>query len=210
MNLHHYYWYFKEAIADHTCDGIIKHALQKKDSIALTGTEQDKLKKNKSLKEDDLKSLITTKRNSNIVWLDDKWIYNLIIPYVRSANQNAGWNFEFDWSESCQFTIYKENQYYGWHCDSNINPYTDGNLKNKIRKLSVTVSLNDGSEYEGGELEFDFRNKDPEETTTKLCNEIYKKGSIVVFPSFVWHRVKPVIEGTRYSLVIWNCGYSFK
>jgi PKHD-type hydroxylase len=59
-------------------------------------------------------------------------------------------------------------------------------------------------------LEFDFRNGEPEDDRTKLCTEIYKKGSIVVFPSFVWHRVKPVVEGTRYSLVIWNCGYPFK
>ena len=42
------------------------------------------------------------------------------------------------------------------------------------------------------------------------CKEILPKGSIIVFPSFVWHRVKPVTEGTRYSLVIWNLGLPFK
>jgi hypothetical protein len=31
----------------------------------------------------------------------------------------------------------------------------------KIRKLSMTCQLTDGSEYKGGELEFDFRNYDP-------------------------------------------------
>ena len=31
----------------------------------------------------------------------------------------------------------------------------------KIRKLSMTCQLTDGSEYEGGELEFDFRNMIP-------------------------------------------------
>ena len=36
------------------------------------------------------------------------------------------------------------------------------------------------------------------------------KGSIIVFPSFVWHRVKRVTKGSRYSLVIWNLGYPFK
>jgi len=40
--------------------------------------------------------------------------------------------------------------------------------------------------------------------------EILPKGSIVVFPSFVWHRVQPVTKGTRYSLVVWNLGYPFK
>ena len=42
------------------------------------------------------------------------------------------------------------------------------------------------------------------------CKEIFPKGSIVVFPSFLWHRVKPVTKGTRYSLVLWHLGYPFK
>ena len=62
-------------------------------------------------------------------------------------------------------------------------------------KLSMTCQLTDGSEYSGGELEFDFRNYDPHADESKhriQCKEILPKGSIVVFPSFVWHRVKPV------------------
>ena len=81
----------------------------------------------------------------------------------------------------------------------------------KIRKLSVTCSLSDPSEYTGGELEFNFN--DPEKTkkqNIRKCIEILPKGSICVFPSFVWHRVCPVKKGTRYSLVIWNLGESFK
>ena len=42
------------------------------------------------------------------------------------------------------------------------------------------------------------------------CKEILPKGSIIVFPSFVWHRVKPVTSGTRYSLVVWHLGRPFK
>ena len=37
--------------------------------------------------------------------------------------ENAGWNFDWDRSESCQFTKYKLNQYYDWHCDSWDKPY---------------------------------------------------------------------------------------
>ena len=44
----------------------------------------------------------------------------------------------------------------------------------------------------------------------KIAKQILPKGSLVVFPSFVWHRVKPVTSGTRYSLVIWNLGRPFK
>ena len=42
------------------------------------------------------------------------------------------------------------------------------------------------------------------------AKEILPKGSIIVFPSFVWHRVKPVTSGVRYSLVLWNLGYPFR
>jgi PKHD-type hydroxylase len=74
----------------------------------------------------------------------------------------------------------------------------------------VTVSLSNSNDYEGGELEFDLRNKHPDEKNFLKCEEILPKGSLVVFPSFLWHRVNPVKEGVRKSLVIWCLGYEFK
>ena len=78
----------------------------------------------------------------------------------------------------------------------------------------MTCQLTDGSEYKGGELEFDFRNYDPHiryESKHRIqCKEILPKGSIIFFPSFVWHRVKPVTSGTRYSLVVWHLGRPFR
>ena len=38
-------------------------------------------------------------------------------PFVHQANRAAGWNFEWDFSESCQFTKYQPGQFYGWHAD---------------------------------------------------------------------------------------------
>jgi PKHD-type hydroxylase len=75
----------------------------------------------------------------------------------------------------------------------------------------VTLSLSDEKDYKGGELEFDFRNLDPDKKrNTAICKEIKPKGSLVIFPSFVWHRVRPVTKGSRYSLVIWNLGWPFQ
>jgi len=37
-----------------------------------------------------------------------------------------------------------------------------------------------------------------------------KQGACVVFPSFLWHRVKPVTKGFRYSLVVWATGEKYK
>ena len=207
MNLEYYYWYFKSAIPPKICDDIIEYGKSQQEQIALTGN----YKPNK-VSDDDIKD-VSKKRKSNIVWMDDRWIYKEIQPYIHQANVNAGWNFQWDFSESCQFTKYKLNQFYDWHCDSWSQPYNkpeDLNTHNKIRKLSVTVSLSDETEYEGGDFEFDFRNDDKGTNQPRLFKEIRPKGSVVVFPSFVWHRVKPVTSGTRYSLVIWSLGWPFK
>jgi len=210
MNISNYYWYFKSAIPPKICDDIIKYGLTQAETMARTGSYGDK-----KLTKDQVKD-IKRKRNSDLVWLNDTWIYRELHPYIHKANKSAGWNYEWDRSESCQFTKYKLNQYYDWHCDSWDKVYDKPNTPEhgKIRKLSMTCQLTDGSEYEGGELEFDFRNYEPhmreEAKHLKQAKEVLSKGSIIVFPSFVWHRVKPVTKGTRYSLVMWNLGYPFK
>jgi PKHD-type hydroxylase len=211
MNLFNYYYYFLSAIPPKICDDIIKYGLSHAESIAKIGAYDDKKLTKKDIK--NLKKI----RNSDLVWLNDNWIYKEIHPYIHEANKLAGWNFDWDYSEQCQFTKYKLNQYYDWHCDSFDKPYDipdDPNKHGKIRKLSVTCQLTDGSEYTGGELQFDCRNYNPslrsENKHVLTVKEILPKGSIIVFPSHVWHRVKPVTKGTRYSLVIWNLGYPFK
>lgn len=199
MQLPYSYWYFQGALSDKMCDDIIKAGQAKRSSKARTGNAKK------------VTAEVQKKRKSNVSWLNDLWIYNLIHPYIHTANRNAGWNFQWDWSESCQFTIYKPGQFYDWHCDSWNKPYEkEGQLKGKIRKLSVTVSLSDPKDYTGGELEF----RDVDQKSGKFykttCKEILPKGSICVFPSHIWHRVKPVKTGTRYSLVIWSNGWPFK
>jgi PKHD-type hydroxylase len=210
MNISNYFWYFKSAIPTKICDDIIKYGLSQSETMARTGGYDDK-----KLTKDQIKNM-QRKRKSDLVWLKDTWIYKELHPYIHQANKNAGWNFEWDRSEPCQFTKYKLNQFYDWHCDSWDKPYNKPNTNEhgKIRKLSMTCQLTDGSEYEGGELEFDFRNYDPhmreEAKHLRQVKEILPKGSIIVFPSFVWHRVKPVTKGTRYSLVMWSLGCPFK
>ena len=213
MNLKYSYWYFQSALPEKFCNDLVKYGNEKTEEIALTGGFQEKIEKNNSLSDDELKDL-KKKRDSNIVWLSEPWIYNEIHPYIHQANKSAGWNFQWDYSEACQFTKYKQDQYYGWHCDSWDGPYVDINNKNyngKIRKLSVTCVLSKPEDYEGGELEFDFGTDEPDKKhNVRSCTEIKTQGSLVVFPSFVRHRVKPVTKGTRYSLVIWSLGQPYK
>ena len=210
MNLSNYFWCFKSALTPRFCDEVVKYALGKKEIMGVTrGSSNDRNLAEKPLTKEEVRNL-KYKRDSDLVWLGDTWIYKEIHPFVHQANKNAGWNFQWDHSDLCQFTKYKLNQYYDWHNDSGEKIPPHG----KIRKLSMTCQLTDGSEYSGGELEFDFRQYDPPQRDESKhlikTTAILPKGSIIVFPSFVWHRVKPVTKGVRYSLVVWHLGYPFK
>jgi PKHD-type hydroxylase len=205
MNLLNNYYYFNNALSKDFCKEVINFALNKKEEIkeGVTGF-QEKVDENKMK---DIRKI----RKSNVVWLKENWIYKEIIPFILDANNLADWNFQLSKPESIQFTMYGKGQYYGWHADSfpfsSKEKKLDG-FEGMTRKLSVTVSLNDGDEYSGGYFEIDNRNNFHEKNIHRL-KLIRKAGSLVVFPSFLYHRVTPVTKGTRYSLVIWMNGKPF-
>jgi len=141
-------------------------------------------------------------RKSKIAWTTEQWIYDLVFKYMHAANKNSGWNFKIDAAEPMQITKYDVGGYYGYHFDG--DGYTKYNtpqnnwMNEKARKLSMTIVLND--DYEGGEFKF-FEEK-------TLIKE--KTGTVIVFPSYMVHRVNPVTKGTRYSLVVWFVGEPFQ
>ena len=45
---------------------------------------------------------------------------------------------------------------------------------------------------------------------TREIPELKKKGTVIVFPSSMWHKVEPVTKGKRYSLVAWAEGFDFR
>jgi len=149
-------------------------------------------------------------RVSDVKWLEDsRWIIDLITPYIEHANTKAEWKFDIKGISRLQLTRYKEGGFYDWHRDS-FGDHTAaeqyGNDPNKyVRKLSVTVLLNDN--YEGGEFQFCSYSKTEHAISTPEFNKV---GSIIVFPSFTHHRVAPVTKGTRYSLVGWFLGPPFR
>tara|TARA_R100000005_G_C4997371_1_gene204107 strand:+ start:2637 stop:3260 length:624 start_codon:yes stop_codon:yes gene_type:complete len=207
MNLKNIYWYFKGELSSDFCDKIIEHGNSKREKLAMIG---DYANKKKITKKDELN--LKKKRNSNVAFLSDPWIFQSIVPIIETANRNAEWNFEISYYESIQFTKYKLNQFYSWHCDPFPGPYDRPNapdLHGKIRKLSAIVQLSDPKDYKGGEFELQPRTTDKPNYKINV-KEIKPKGSVLVFPSHLWHRVKPVTKGIRYSLVIWCLGYPFK
>ena len=85
-----------------------------------------------------------------------------------------------------QFTEYTTDGYYNWH--------TDSDAVMKERYCSMVIQVND--EYTGGELQ--IIDKDDNEITLEKG-----LGNLFIFYSHLTHRVKPIISGTRYSLVNW-------
>ena len=69
------------------------------------------------------------------------------------------------------------------------------------RKLSLSVQLSDGADYDGGDLRF------PGPTDEPAPRE---RGALIAFPSFVTHRVEPVTRAERLSLVSWISGRPFR
>jgi PKHD-type hydroxylase len=70
------------------------------------------------------------------------------------------------------------------------------------RKLSFIAQLSDPADYEGGDFEFWGYPSPPP--------EFRNKGAVLVFPSFLHHRVLPVTKGVRYALVSWIEGPKFR
>jgi len=143
-------------------------------------------------------------RQSKIKWISDPEVTKEISKIISVHNKRSGWNFNLKNMEPLQYTIYEVGNHYDWHIDSHMKPYKDGN----IRKISFTICLNE--DYEGGEIELSYPNPKPEKHKYYKFDGKFTQGTIISFPSFVWHRVKPVTKGVRKVLVGWVVGPAFK
>jgi len=114
------YWYFNKALSDSVCDKIIKAGKKKKPKLGRIGSFANA--KFKTLNKQQ-KALLKETRDSYVSFIDEQWLYNLLFPFVQTANSQSNWKFEFDWAEPVQFTKYKKklvcNQFYG----SDYNKY---------------------------------------------------------------------------------------
>lgn len=136
-------------------------------------------------------------RVSEIDWLpfseDTRWIYERIHSFVYSTNDIR---YKFDlvgMSEPFQLSRYIVGGHYNWH--------QDFSLGTSLRKLSISLQLDESDAYSGGDLEFIGYND-------KVQRNI---GDLIIFPSFNTHRITPITSGVRHSLVGWISGlHSFR
>ena len=147
-------------------------------------------------------------RKSDIYFFAEQWIARRIQETVINANVAAGWNLQVSDLEPFQCAEYGLGGFYEWHHDSLGGPFVKkGRLTGKVRKLSMSVLINDASEFDGGEFEVAVGYRGNEIYTEVV--ELKNPGDVVVFPSVLEHRVRPITRGVRKSLVCWIAGPPF-
>jgi PKHD-type hydroxylase len=131
------------------------------------------------------------------------WIFD-ILEYIANTINNKYFQFDLIGFDRFQYTVYNQpGAHYTYHSDMAFGPVSVDELKTP-RKLSFSLILSDNTEYQGGEFEI-------------IANDVntpivvpQQKGRVIAFPSYITHRVTPLISGVRKSIVIWALGPKFK
>lgn len=138
-------------------------------------------------------------RKSSVIFIDNTpkndWLYNKLGSLAIKTNNDCYWFDLLGFHQELQLTRYSEGDFFDWHLD-----FGAGEIS--ARKLSVTVQLSDPDEYEGGDLQFMINQK--------IVNAPRTKGTVIVFPSFILHRVTPITKGIRKSIVGWVSGPPYR
>ena len=147
-------------------------------------------------------------RKTDISFIDDEndLMNELCWGFIRETNTRC-FKYKLDHFQPIQFARYQDGGHYDWHQDDTL---IDVNGGKEVRKLSLTFSLTDDSEYDGGLLEFFNGSKEMIKDGKNLAKDIKSVGTAIVFDSSDWHRVTPVTRGIRYSLVCWTIGPRFE
>ena len=123
-------------------------------------------------------------RDSEVVMVEIDWIKSKLESVLKNEIQFKG--YELDEIEKFQFTKYTNGGHYDWHTDTGLNF--------EYRFCSIVIQLNDT--YSGGELLY----KDYDSTEVEFEKGI---GNLFIFSSSAEHKVNPITNGIRYSLVSW-------
>jgi len=184
------------------CANIIKNALNNwtKEEATISYNSEQTVVKNLDWRNTTL--FMPPKSDAEAVWCKK------IVDHILSFNNDKeGYGFDIiGMAEAPAMMRYmapdinpnKKAGKYDWHMDLGPEPIQS------MRKLSYSILLNVG-EYEGGEIEFNVGKK----TEVSLVGPD-ALGSMILFPSYLIHRVLPITKGIRYAIVGWMHGNSFR
>lgn len=168
-------------MSDEECDRILALADAEPEQPGRTGADG----KTDEARDSHIRFLWPTPQNA--------WLFTKLEEAIMRLNQQYAYELT-GFYEGAQVARYAPGGHYDWHVDL-------GEQLQSARKLSVSVQLTDGADYQGG----DFRFSGPTDEAAPRS-----RGSLIAFPSFVSHRVEPVTQGERRSLVSWISGPPFR
>jgi predicted 2-oxoglutarate/Fe(II)-dependent dioxygenase YbiX len=157
------------------------------------------IEKNKDLllKDNPAKNVIKT---ADVTFIEYKFLkkkLKKLIDYITESNQN---HFSFDLYNMCDSKLFNINNYkvnqnvgYDWHKDSSQDHASD-------IKLTVILNLSE-KKYEGGKFHLYGIGE---------LNMFNETGDVLIFKSFLLHKVDKILSGERKTLSIWMNGPSLK
>lgn len=137
------------------------------------------------------------------IWCHENEKHNYRLKKLIWLANRQRYNYRLFDIEVPQLCVYYEQfkSHYLWHKDSSAVQHPEvGN-----RCLSMSILLNDPSEFEGGDLEL-FCGLHSDGSPIKVQVPFKQAGDAVVFPSDMYHRVRPVTKGTRAAMIVWCWG----
>ena len=174
--------------------------LQKMDEYCkLHGTKQSQISTLSGADIDN--SVRNSEVNLHSISKDNQWLFDRLLA-VTSLINDTFYNFDLFGFDHFQYTEYNGvGTKYDYHTDMIFGDHNPVGME-VPRKLSFSLILSDSSEYEGGDFELLY---------TGLPEKLeQKRGRILAFPSYMLHRVTPIINGSRRSIVFWALGPKFK
>ena len=214
------FYIFPKAVSKQNCESYLKYCLRDanfEDATTVKDGEND-IMTDEELESENYQEIqknrveqIDKLRKTQVHFISDRenLLNEIVWNFIREANDRF-FGYKLNYFQAIQFAKYGVGGHYGWHQDSTQQPDVKDN-----RKLSLTMSLSDREDYDGGFLEF-YNGGKPlcakfdNDELRDVSEEVKEQGTVIVFDSRDWHRVTPVTKGIRYSLVCWTIGPRFE
>ncbi|MHA7100049.1 2OG-Fe(II) oxygenase [Roseivirga pacifica] len=138
-------------------------------------------------------------RRTKLAFIPDSqanaWVYERLGRLgIECNNERYGFDL-LGFHHQLQLARYGAQDFFDWHLDFGAGEISQ-------RKLSISVQLSDPDEYEGGDFQFMINQK--------VHTMPREKGTVIIFPSFILHRVTPITKGVRQSIVAWLGGPPYR
>jgi predicted 2-oxoglutarate/Fe(II)-dependent dioxygenase YbiX len=136
------------------------------------------------------------------------WLQNILVYHSDQANKDFNLRVFPNNFGHCSNLTYVRGGYTDWHNDCHFTEM----FSPVSRKITIIVATNDPEEYLGGELVINSKSYRLEamEDEPLPFNGRFPKGSILIFPSPLFHKVNTVTSGVRKTFIAYMNGPTWR